>query len=237
MNLSEDLKNEILVHAKDQSPEECCGLIIIKKGRIRYKPCKNVSDIPKETFILATSDYVKAEEEGEIVAVVHSHPFVSPEPSVADKIACEKSNLEWFIVNPTTEKWGYYKPSGFKLPFVGREFHFGIIDCYSLVKDYFKQELNIDMRDYLREDRFWERGESLYEDNFEKEGFVKIPINKIKKHDLLFMHLEANLPNHAAIYLGEQQILHHVQGRLSSRDILGEYYIKNIAFAARHKSL
>ena len=51
------------------------------------------------------------------------------------------------------------------------------------------------------------------------------------------MHLEANLPNHAAIYLGDQQVLHHVQGRLSSRDILGEYYIKNIAFAARHKSL
>ena len=237
MNLSEGLKNEILVHAKDELPKECCGLIIIKKGRTRYKPCENVSDIPKETFILATSDYVKAEEEGEIVAVVHSHPFESPEPSVADKVACEKSNVEWFIVNPTTEKWGYYKPSGFKLPFVGREFYFGIIDCYSLVKDYFKQELNIDMNDYFREDRFWEKGESLYEDNFEKEGFIKIPINEIKKHDLLFMHLEANLPNHAAIYLGEQQILHHVQGRLSSRDILGEYYIKNTAFAARHKSL
>ena len=70
-----------------------------------------------------------------------------------------------------------------------------------------------------------------------KEGFIKIPLDEIKKHDLLFMQLEANLPNHAAIYLGDQQVLHHVQGRLSSRDILGEYYIKNTAFAARHKSL
>ena len=237
MNLSEELKKDILLHAKDELPKECCGLIIVRKGRTKYKPCKNVSDIPKETFILATNDYVKAEEEGEIVAVVHSHPFAQPEPSIADKVACEKSNLEWFIVNPTIEKWGYCKPSGFKLPLVGREFSFGIIDCYTLVRDYFKQELNIEMRDYFREDYFWEKGISLYEDNFEKEGFKKVPIKEIKKHDLLFMHLESNIPNHAAIYLGDQQILHHLNMRLSSRDVLGEYYMKNTAFVARHKTL
>ena len=62
-------------------------------------------------------------------------------------------------------------------------------------------------------------------------------INEIQKHDVLLIHLEANLPNHAAVYLGDQQILHHVQGRLSSRDILGEYYIKNTAFVARHNTL
>ena len=237
MNLNQELKKEILLHAKEELPKECCGLIIVRKGRKRYKRCKNVSDVPKETFVLAINDYVKAEEEGEIIAVVHSHPFERPEPSIGDKVSCEKSNMPWYIVNPTTEQWGYLEPTGFELPLVGREFNFGIVDCYSLVRDYFKQELNIEIRDYFRNDKFWEKGNSLYEDNYEKEGFRKVPLDSIQKHDVLLIHLEANLPNHAAIYLGEQQILHHVQGRLSSRDILGEYYIKNTAFVARHKTL
>tara|TARA_R100000781_G_scaffold49607_1_gene32916 strand:+ start:6270 stop:6983 length:714 start_codon:yes stop_codon:yes gene_type:complete len=237
MNLSDELKKEILLHAKDELPNESCGLIIVRKGRKKYRRCKNVSEVPKQTFVLAINDYVKAEEEGEIIAVVHSHPFEQPEPSIADKVACEKSNLPWFIVNPTIEKWGYCEPCGFKLPLVGREFNFGIVDCYSLVRDYFKQELNIEIRDYFREDKFWEKGNSLYEDNYDKEGFRKVSLNEIQKHDVLLIHLEANLPNHAAVYLGDQQILHHVQGRLSSRDILGEYYIKNTAFVARHNTL
>ena len=237
MNLSQDIKDQILDHAKEETPNECCGLIIIRKGRTKYIRCKNIAELPKHTFVLASDDYIKAEDEGEIVGVAHSHPYEPPIPSDGDKVACEKSGVPWYIVNPQTERWGYYEPSGFELPYVGRKFQFGIIDCYTLVRDYFKKEFNLQLRDYYRADEFWKKGQSLYEDNFMKEGFIKIPLDEIKKHDLLFMQLESNLPNHAAIYLGDQQVLHHVQGRLSSRDILGEYYIKNTAFAARHKSL
>jgi proteasome lid subunit RPN8/RPN11 len=237
MNLTEDIKKEIMNHAKEESPNESCGLIIIKKGRTKYKRCSNISEIPKHTFIISTDDYIKAEEEGEIVGVAHSHPFEQPEPSIADRVACEKSQIPWFIVNPIIEKWGYCEPSGFELPYVGRDFQYGIVDCYSLIRDYYKKELKIILNDYFRSENDFENGNSLYENNFMKEGFVKIPVDEIKKHDLLFMHLEANLPNHGAIYIGDQQVLHHVGGRLSSRDLLGEYYMKNIAFAARHKSL
>jgi proteasome lid subunit RPN8/RPN11 len=175
MNLTEDIKQEILDHAKEESPNESCGLIIIKKGRTRYKKCKNIAELPKHTFVLATDDYMKAEEEGEIVGVVHSHPFEQPLPSDGDKIACEKSQVPWFIINPQTEKWGYCEPSGFELPYVGRKFQFGIIDCYSLVRDYFKKELDLHLKDYYRVDEFWKKGQNLYEDNFMNEGFRKVP--------------------------------------------------------------
>jgi len=237
MNLTKDIKKQILDHAKEESPNESCGLIIIRKGKTKYKKCKNIAELPKHTFVLATDDYIKAEEDGEIVAVVHSHPYSQPIPSDGDKIACEKSGVPWHIVNPQTENWGYYEPSGFELPYVGRKFQFGIIDCYSLVRDYFKKEFDLELSDYYRADEFWKKGQNLYEDNFMNEGFRKVPLDEIQKHDVLLIHLEANLPNHAAIYLGDQQVLHHVQGRLSSRDVLGEYYIKNTAFVARHKSL
>jgi len=170
------------------------------------------------------------------VAIVHSHPVTNPAPSNADRVACEKSGLPWFIVNPKTEGWGYCEPSGFELPYVGREFVFGVVDCYSLVRDWYGKEFGLQLSDYERRDLFWERGENLYLDNFHREGFHKIPFDELQYGDALLMQLGSKLPNHTAIYIDDQQILHHIQGRLSSRDVLGSYYTKNIAMVLRHES-
>ena len=40
MNLTEDIKQEILEHAKQESPKESCGLIIIKKEEQNIKDVK-----------------------------------------------------------------------------------------------------------------------------------------------------------------------------------------------------
>ena len=95
-------------------------------------------------------------------------------------------------------------------------------------------EFGLELRNYPRRDKWWEHGENLYLENFEKEGFRRIPIAELQRGDALLMQLVSPVPNHAAIYLGDQQILHHVQGRLSSRDVYGGYYLKNTACALRH---
>ena len=236
MNLSERLKTEILAHAKAEDPRECCGLIAVVKGRRRYIPCRNIAATPDEHFILDPADFAAADDQGEIVAVVHSHPVTQPTPSPADRLSCNATGLPWLIVNPKIETWGGCEPEHFEVPYVGREFVFGLLDCYSLVRDWYNRELGIKLDDFYRRDRFWERGENLYLDNYASQGFRKIPFDELAYGDVLLMQLNANLPNHAAIYLGDQQILHHVQGRLSSRDILGGYYIKATACALRHES-
>ena len=236
MMLPPSIMSLIMAHAKEESPKECCGLVAVVKGKRRYFPCKNLADTPDEHFVLDPVDYAAVEDKGEIVAVIHSHPTTNHNPSPADRVACEQSGMPWHIVNPNTENWGYCEPEGFELPYVGREFSHGVVDCYSLCRDWYKREFGLELRNYPRRDKWWEHGENLYLENFEKEGFRQIPLADVERGDALLMQLVSPVPNHAAIYLGEQQVLHHVQGRLSSRDVFGGYYLKNVACALRHES-
>ena len=234
MRLSAAMKAEILEHAKTETPRECCGLVAVVKGRRKYFPCQNIAKTPDEYFVLSGWDVV--EDQGEVIAIVHSHPKTIPEPSIADCVACEKSELPWFIVNPSIESWGYCEPTGFELPYVGRKFVHGVVDCDSLVLDWYLKEYDIELRDYDRRDQWWDNGQNLYMDNFSNEGFHRIPVEEVQRGDLILMNLVSPVPNHAAIYIGDQQVLHHVQGRLSSRDVYGGYYGKSTACALRHES-
>lgn len=234
MQLSDELRAEILQHAKEEVPRECCGLVAVVKGRQRYFPCQNIAETPDEHFVLA--GWNEVEDKGEVVAVVHSHPKTHPVPSPADRVACEASELPWFIVNPSTEGWGYCEPEGFQLPYVGRKFVHGAVDCYTLVRDWYAREYGIQLRNYQRRDQWWDHGENLYLENFGKEGFHRIPVEEVKPGDLILMNLVSPVPNHAAIYIGDQKVLHHVQDRLSSRDVYGGYYRKSTACALRHES-
>ena len=78
MSLPPTIKKQILVHSVDSYPNECCGLIIVVKGRKRYRPCKNLQKLLDEHFIIDPLDYAAAEDLGEVVAVVHFTPEVKP---------------------------------------------------------------------------------------------------------------------------------------------------------------
>ena len=236
MKLNKTVKKEALIHAQNDSPKESVGLVHIVKGRQRYYPCNNQAETADEHFVLDPLDYAKCEEKGEIVAVIHSHPITNHHPSPADLVACEKSGLHWFIVNPKTELWGECKPTGYELPYVGRAFFHGVVDCYTLWQDFYKKEFKINMGDYHRRDKWWDKGENMYLDNFKKEGMREVDMDEIKYGDILLMKLDSVVPNHAAIYLGDMIILHHVQGRLSSRDVYGGYYQKVTELCLRHET-
>ena len=235
MKLSEEIQEAALKHAREEHPKESVGVVHIIKGRSKYYPCSNIAETADEHFVLDPEDYLKAEQKGQITAIIHSHPISNHHPSAADLVACEKTQLPWFIINPVTELWGYCEPTGYELPYVGRPFFHGVIDCYTLVRDFYKKEFQIELNDYHRRDEWWEKGENMYLDNFKKEGFIETPLEEIKYGDLFLMKLEAIVPNHAGIYLGDQIVLHHVQGRLSSRDVYGGYYQKVTEVCLTHE--
>jgi len=217
-----------LEHARADYPREACGLLVIRKGREVYARCRNIG-VGTDQFVIHPEDYAAADIQGEIVGVVHSHPGMSPEPSQADRVACEASGLPWHIVGFPSEDWVRIEPTGFVAPLVGREWSHGVLDCYSLVRDWFRSERGVLLPNFARFDDWWKRGENLYLDNFAQVGFEAVnfaDLRSLQPGDCFLMQVASPVPNHAAVYLGDGLILHHLQGRLSSRDVYGGYWHK-----------
>jgi len=230
-------KQKALLHAKKEDPKESVGVLLNIKGKEKYFPCRNLSMNSNQCFILDPEDYVKADNLGEIIGIVHSHPTTPPEPSEADRVSCEHSNLKWYIVNPKTETWGYCEPCGFKPPLRGRQWVWGLQDCYSLVRDWYKQEKNIELKDWQRPTT---PEEFLLNPMFEqcawRTGFRELRSDeKLINGDLLFMSIGSPGLNHVAIFL-DGDVLHHLADRLSCKEPYSEWLLKCTGKRLRYAS-
>ena len=232
-------------HAEECYPKECCGLLVVFKGKEKYIPCTNTSE-GNDNFTISAEEYSKADDMGEIIAVMHSHPNYSANPSEADKVSCEDSGLVWWIVSvfiedgkPTSKDITKTSPSGYKAPLIGRPFQHGVLDCYTLIKDWYKEEKDITLPNFERADNWWNDGTSdLYRQGFPKAGFIDLgQESDLEVGDVILMQVRSDnrVPNHAAIYIGNSMILHHLYGRLSSRDIYGGFWRECTTNILRYK--
>jgi proteasome lid subunit RPN8/RPN11 len=231
---------DAVAHALAEYPKESVGLVINVRGKPRYVPCRNQAEDPailamyhsvlpdgtgadpfdRPDFILHPEDYAAAEDMGDIIAVVHSHPDSGPEPSLFDIAVHAKSRMVWWIVGlkdgvPT---W-HEMPAAGEMPLEGRVFVHGAIDCYTLIRDYYRQERGIELLDFYRQDDWWHKGGNLYVENFAKAGFVET--STPSNGDVVIMAIGSPTPCHGAIWLDGDILLHHLYGRLSCRDVYG----------------
>ena len=87
--LIEDMNN----HALRDYPREACGVIL---KNFTYEPCNNLSDYPKETFILDPSVFIKHDEN--IWGIFHSHPGSDlPIPSQDDKVSAAFQEYKFLV--------------------------------------------------------------------------------------------------------------------------------------------
>jgi proteasome lid subunit RPN8/RPN11 len=234
--ISDETREQILAHAQNEQPNECCGLVIIEGGREKYVPCANVSPEPRTTFTIDANDYNLADDRGEIIAIIHSHISIPPTPTDADRSSCEATGLPWLIVNPATGEWGGCEPCGFQAPLVGRQHVWGVMDCWTVVRDWYDRERGITLMNVPRQKNFWHRGENPLGNNWKSAGFRALDEGEeLEIGDVLLMQTgDSDVPNHVALYLGEDEILHHMENRLSSRDVYGGWYRKHTVMVVRY---
>lgn len=200
--------SDLKAYAVAQKPDEACGFIT-NHG---FVPCENHADNPHLNFVISGEDYTQVQAEyGDrgILGVFHSHTNGRAKPSEADLTSCEQLGLPWALFTLPQEELTTFKPSGFVAPLEGREWAYGIQDCYSVIRDSY-QQLGIYLNDYVREPLFsWNTDPDwdMYRRNFAREGFERV--QKPQKYDLFSMKVRSIKENHCGIYLGQGKFLHH----------------------------
>lgn len=228
-------KADALQHAKQEDPRESCGLVVIVKGCELYWPCTNISE-DEQQFVLDPSDFAAAEDAGEVIAVVHSHPIHAARPSQADLVSIERSGLPWYIVNPRLEQWSdAINPTGYKAPLIGRSWVWGITDCWTLTRDWYAEK-GLDLPDWDRPatpELFEEK--PMFDGCWRDAGFTELQQeDSLRVGDALLFSIGRSRFNHCGVYIGDQMVLHHLRNRLSSRDMYGGWLMKCTERRLRH---
>jgi proteasome lid subunit RPN8/RPN11 len=210
-----------IAHARSEFPRESCGLIVSGE----YVPCVNYATDPLSDFQIAPEAYLRASQRGTIEAVVHSHPNGQVFPSQIDMKGQIDTGVPWIIL-PLNEDvimdpvaWGDQLPMA---PMLNRPFVWGVFDCYSLIRDYYRTNFNLSLPNVPREDEWWNKGEDLYLDHLKPQGFREIQLSEAKPGDgFLIRFMGSSKLNHAGVLLPNSLILHHLPTRLSRREPAG----------------
>ena len=106
VHLRQKQVNEIIAHAREESPHECCGLIGGTADGVAqtiYR-ARNVAADPTVTYEAAPEDLFAAQrvmrERGQqLIAIYHSHPRATdPQPSQTDVRLAYYPSAVYFIV-------------------------------------------------------------------------------------------------------------------------------------------
>lgn len=230
MKLADHVLSDFEAHVLAEYPKEACGLVVADK----YLACTNVADEPLQDFKISAVDYMTAKAQGDITCVLHSHPYAKdakqmspPEwPSTRDMESWLGNSHPWGIV--ATEGDGFTRMVWLDdtnpEPLIGREFIHGVNDCYSVVRDWFRRERGITLKNFARGYGWWDMNKNLYSENFASAGFEEVAVDHIQIGDVLLMKIGgAQVIHHAAVVTGNNEITHHMFHRLSGKDQLSRW--------------
>lgn len=179
---------------------------------------------------MSPEDWLRAEMQGEIVALVHSHPGGLPWLSETDRRLQVQSDLPWWLVcRGAIHKFRCVPHLS------GRRFEHGVTDCYTLFRDAYHLA-GIEMPDFHREDDWWRNGQNLYLDNLEATGLYQVPLSAAQPGDVLLCCFGSSVPNHAAIYCGDGELLHHIPEQLSKRERYTDKWQRRTHSLWRHRA-
>lgn len=240
MLLNNNLKQEIRQHALSRSEEEVCGFIcfnLFSHIKEIYR-CNNSISNRANSFSISPLDYVRASRSGEILAVYHSHINNNVEFSLSDKINSNNHEIPFILYNVKQNIFNEYIPNNYDNTYVGREFKYGKSDCLSLVKEYYKKELNIDIIDKFlnRTEKWFEENSSAFLEGWKRDNPKFRVVDKPQKHDVLLFNYYKMIkaPHHVGVYLGNDIFLHHPRHKYSLIEYYSNSFKKRTIYTLRY---
>ena len=115
---------------------------------------------------------------------------------------------------------------------IGRQWAYGVNDCFSLVREFFGLQ-SIRLPDFDRPEDL-ETSPSIFLEQAERIGFRQVAYANRQPGDVVIMRLGTRFPMHAAVLVDYDRILHQRQDSLSTEEPLTRYYVERIAAVFRY---
>lgn len=219
----------ITVHAKAVAPREACGAIVESvSGKLEALPLRNVHPSPERNFLMDGEEWGKLMAGGKVRAYYHSHPDGPAEFSEPDKVLSEETGLPCYLYDVASDTLSAYAPSGWHPPLEGRLYMAGVNDCFTLVRDWHRENTGIELALPPRTSEMMLRGVPGLMEHIEQNALVRMTTDppRPQRGDVLLMHLRGSTsaPNHCAVHIGAGEILHQLLGHPSRRDPWGGFW-------------
>jgi proteasome lid subunit RPN8/RPN11 len=110
---------EMLAHARDEAPNECCGLLIGRRGAVESAVRARNLEAGPTRYLVDPQDHFAAMKNARarrllVIGAYHSHPSGAPTPSASDIAeASGGSDFLYVIVSPASGGMtGYFLKNG-----------------------------------------------------------------------------------------------------------------------------
>lgn len=203
---------EFKEYAKTQFPKE--AVAVIKNGKLIT--LENKSNVPTENFYVSSDIY-----DEDITEILHTHTDGNIRPSYDDMKTQIAFGVPMGILamfyDDDTKDYNFSKVhyiGNLRADYLGLPYIFGINDCYSLVRNYYKTHKNIELMDFPRRWEFW-KTENLLINNAKEAGFKEISANEVEVGDVFFctFHGVSRYPIHMGVLAEKGIMVHHPSNR------------------------
>jgi cell wall-associated NlpC family hydrolase len=122
----------------------------------------------------------------------------------------------------------------------GRPFEIGTHDCFDMVLSMYALNFGIKLTKYARPNNWRADNIDIIGLSYEREGFHKVmdwTLATLRPGDILCMAIGSSKANHMAVYIGENQIIHHKDRSFSNVETLRDFWRRSICYVLRHKDV
>jgi cell wall-associated NlpC family hydrolase len=231
------VKRAILDHAAAIPHEEVCGFIYQDDTMVRAYPCANVSaEDKRETFEIASEDYLTVQGLGRICGIYHGGATHSNDAFSEEDLAMAREMCLPLHLCAASGKWATYIPETYQLPEEGRMWAWGEADCLSTIALRYRQKRGIYITDYDRDETFAETAGDIIARHVADEGFSYVDKSAPILVDdvLLFRTRGSNAAQHMGVMVGPNQMLHHPLNQLSRIESLDGAWLRRIVGVLRY---